>query len=68
MKDRFKKIAALLKEEVKTHRGKIVFLTCTAVYLSLTISNTNRFYAFLEEHGIDPIKFYNPEYYDELNS
>lgn len=57
---------------VKNHvgRNKAVYFTCGVAIATLALQQRNRidFYKFLTEKGIDPMEFYCPEMFEELNS
>lgn len=53
------------KNEIKTHRGKIVFITCASLHVLIMTKYTERIDEFLTEEGIDPMKFWLcPEDYE----
>ena len=52
-----------LKRNWKTYTVGVVAVSAIA----LQQANRRAFYAFLTEEGIDPMKFYCPEFYEELN-
>jgi hypothetical protein len=65
-----KSTAVSVKNHVKRNQGKYLIATSALLVLAVALQQTNlkSFYAFLEEKGIDPMEFYAPEYFAELNS
>lgn len=58
--------------KIKNHvaRNKAAYaMSCFAI-AAIALQQRNRiaFYKFLEEKGIDPMEYYSPEYFAELNS
>jgi hypothetical protein len=66
--DRIKKIAVSTKNHFATHKAAYAMGLVAVSAIALQQSNRKAFYAFLEEKDIDPMEFYCPEYYEELNS
>ena len=64
----FKKMATLFKNHVKDHKSAYVWGGIAVAAITLQQRNLKCFYSFLESEGIDPMKYYNPEYYAELNN
>lgn len=67
MKDSIKSRAIAVKNHVA--RNKVAYVAGTIAILAVALQQRNRiaFYKFLEEEGIDPMKFYCPEFYAELH-
>jgi hypothetical protein len=65
---KFKETAAKAKDHVKAHQGTYIWGGIAIAVILLQQRNLKSFYAFLESEGIDPMKYYNPEYYAELNN
>jgi len=66
--DRIVQTAVSFKNHVKRNKVAYLMTMVAAGAIALQQSNVKAFYAFLEEKGIDPIEFYSPEYWEELNS
>lgn len=64
-------ITSTLKK-VKNHisRNKPAYAATTVAILAIMLQqrNAHDFYEFLSSKGIDPMEFYCPEYYEELNA
>lgn len=66
--EKFKKMAKKAKNHVTTHKSAYVWGGVAIAAIALQQRNLRAFYQFLADEGIDPMKFYNPEYYAELNN
>jgi len=67
MKDRLKKSLRSTKDYVESHKLAVAATVVAITAIALQQANRKAFYKFLEDEGIDPMKYYCPEYYDELN-
>lgn len=67
MKNRIKSTAVKAKNHVKNNKGAYTLAVIAAMAIRLQHRNLKDFYEFLEEKGIDPMEFYNSEYYEELH-
>lgn len=67
MKTRVKTALADTKNYVKTHKGAICLGVVATAAIALQQMNLKDFYKFLEAKGIDPMEYYAPEAYAELN-
>ena len=68
MKDKIKSALVTAKEHVKENKFGYSMLVVALGAITLQQTNKNAFYHFLEEKGIDPMEYYNPEFYTELKS
>lgn len=68
MKDNIKKALDNTKNHLKRQKAAYAVGVVAIAAIALQQKNRKDFYAFLEERGIDPMEFYFPEYYEELNS
>lgn len=66
--DRIKKIPVSIKNHIVAHKGAYAMGLVAVSAIALQQRNRKVFNEFLEEKGIDPMEFYCPEYYEELNS
>ena len=68
MKNSLKANARKFKNHVA--RNKVAYAATTIAFGAIWLqqSNTKAFYAFLESKGIDPMEYYNSEYYEELKN
>lgn len=68
MKETIKANARKIKNHVG--RNKVAYAATTIAFGAIWLqqSNVKAFYAFLESKGIDPMEYYCPEAYEELNS
>lgn len=64
--DNIKVKAVRVKNHVK--RNKVAYALGTVAALAIALQQSNRvaFYKFLESKGIDPMEYYFPEYFEEL--
>ena len=60
--------AISVKNHVRRNRGKYIALTVASAFLYLQITSAQQWTEFMVEKGIDPMEFFNPEYFAELNS
>lgn len=67
MKDKIKATAVRVKDHVVRNKVAYGLGVVTVAVVALQQSNRKAFYKFLEEKGIDPMEFYCPEYFEELN-
>lgn len=67
IKTNIKNVALKTKEHVKRNRVAYVAGAVATAAIALQQSNKNAFYAFLESKDIDPMEYYCPEAYEELN-
>lgn len=68
MKDAIKSTAVSVKNHVHRNRAKYAAGATFAVMLKLQMHTATQWTEFLKEKGIDPLEFFNPEYFEELNS
>jgi hypothetical protein len=58
--------------KVKNHlkKNKVAYITSAVAVaaVALNVRNQKIFQEFLTEKGIDPMEYYNPEYFAELNA
>ncbi len=66
--NRIKKIAVSAKNNVAHHKAAYTFGALAIGVLVVQQKQRKWFYEFLEEKGIDPMEFYCPEYYEELQN
>jgi hypothetical protein len=66
--NRIKTAAVSTKNHIESHKGTYAMGLVAIGAIVLQQRNLNEFFKFLEEKGIDPLEFSNPEYYEELNS
>jgi hypothetical protein len=64
LKDKARKV----KEHVVRHRGVYAASLLAITAIALQQSNRKAFERFLIEKGIDPMEYYCPEYFHELNN
>jgi len=67
MKTTIKNRALRIKNHVKNHRVAYAVGTTLALSAVVNVRRTTAFYEFLESKSIDPMEFYCPEWYQELN-
>ena len=67
IKTTIKNAALKTKDHVKRNRGTYVASSVAIAVAALHRSSVKEFYAFLESRDIDPMEFYFPEAYEELN-
>lgn len=67
IKTTIKNAALKTKDHVKRNRGTYVASATTVASVALYRSAVKQFYTFLESKDIDPMEFYCPEAYEELN-
>lgn len=60
--------AVSAKNHVVRNRGKYAAGATFIVMLKLQLHTATQINQFLTEKGIDPMEYYNPEYFAELNS
>lgn len=60
--------AVSVKNHVVRHRGKYAAGATFIVMLKLQLHTAAQINQFLAEKGIDPMEYYCPEYFAELNS
>lgn len=68
MKNKIKTGVVKVKNHVKNNKFAYAASTVAVLAIWLQQTNKNDFYAFLTEKGIDPMEFYCPEYWEELNN
>lgn len=68
MKNAIKEKAVSAKNHIHRHRAKYAALATFIVMLEVQHMSAMQWTAFLEEKGIDPLEFFVPEYFEELNS
>lgn len=56
------------KNHIVRHRAKYAALVTFIAMLELQQISNKQWTAFLVEKGIDPMEFFTPEYFEELNS
>jgi hypothetical protein len=68
MFESIKKKAVSAKDHVKNN--KFAYSASAVAIAAIALQQRNRiaFYAFLEEKGIDPMEYYCPEYFAELQA
>lgn len=66
--NRIKKTALSVKNHVAQNKFGYCMTVVAAGAIALQQSNRKVFYDFLIEKGINPMEFYCPEYWEELNS
>lgn len=60
--------ALRIMNHVYRHRGKYAVLTTAMVFMYLQSQASKEWTEFMVEKGIDPMEFFVPEYFAELNS
>lgn len=60
--------AVSVKNHVIRNRAKYATLITFLVMVEVQHMSALQWTEFLKEKGIDPLEFYNPEYFAELNS
>jgi len=67
MKNRI--IIAAVRTKNHVRRNKVAYAASAVAIAAIALqqSNTKAFYEFLESEGIDPMKYYCQEAYEELN-
>ncbi len=60
--------AVSVKNHVDRNRGKYAVLVTASVFIYLQSQASKQWTEFLVEKGIDPMEFFVPEYFEELNS
>jgi hypothetical protein len=65
--NKIKATALRVKNHVSSNRWTYVASSVAVMAIALQQANNRSFQAFLTEKGIDPLEFYCPEYYAELN-
>lgn len=68
MKERIKNRALRIKNHVSDNRAAYLLALLSAALLQGNYRNSKKFDAFLIGEGIDPLKFWIPEFYEELES
>lgn len=68
MKNAIKKSAIATKNHVSRNKFAYSALTVAALAIWLQQHNVREFYKFLESRGIDPMEYYCPEYFEELQN
>lgn len=63
-----KEKARRLKNHLENNKFGYAMLALAIAAVALQQKNLKDYYEFLEEKDIDPMEFYCPEAYDELNS
>lgn len=63
-----KSVALKAKNNVTTHKAAYIAGAIAIAAIVLQQHNLKVFYEFLEEKGIDPMEYYCPEYFAELNA
>lgn len=64
----FKSTTIRVKNHVIRHKGTYAMGAVAIAAIALQQRNRVDFYEFLTAKGIDPMEFYSPEYFAELNS
>lgn len=67
MKDKIKNAAVRVKDHVKRNKVAYSLGVVTVTVVALQQANRVAFYKFLESKGIDPMEYYCPEMFEELN-
>jgi hypothetical protein len=65
--DAIKEKARRLKNHLETNKFGYGMLALAIAAVALQQKNLKDFNEFLDDEGIDPMKFYCPEAYEELN-
>jgi hypothetical protein len=65
--DNIKVYALKAKNHVARHKAAYAMGAVAIAAIALQQRNLKDFYAFLEEKGIDPMEYYCPEMFAELN-
>jgi len=60
--------AVSVKNHVARNKVKYAVLGTASVFLYLQYQASAQWTEFMMEKGIDPMEFFNPEYFAELNS
>lgn len=69
MKERLKNAARKTKDFAMMHRGKIVFVSTSLMWVYATNKSSQELTAFLESKGIDPDEYFlSQEDYEELKN
>lgn len=63
-----KKKAVSVKNHVRRNQVKYAIAGTAMVFMYIQYKASEQWSEFLEEKGIDPMEFFNPEYFAELNS
>lgn len=63
-----RKSISVAKNHVVRHRGAYIMGAVAFLAIALQQHNRVEFNKFLESRDIDPMEYYNPEYFAELNS
>jgi LPS sulfotransferase NodH len=63
-----KKNAVSAKNHIHRNRAKYAAGATLIVMARLNYMAAKQWSDFMEEKGIDPMEFFNPEYFEELNS
>ena len=67
-KTRIKSKLRSAKGHIMRHRGAYASLATTVLWMLHTYRNSKELETFLKSKDIDPLEYWNPEYYEELNS
>lgn len=65
MKDKIKDKANKVKEHLTDHKWTYFWATAAILLWNGQSRNIREFDKFMTEKGIDPLEFWNPEWYDE---
>ena len=57
-----------VKNHVARNKVKYAVLGTASVFMYIQYTASQQWSEFLTEKGIDPMEFFNPEYFAELNS
>lgn len=68
MKHNIKLAALKVGKHVQDHKFAYAAVAVAIGAVALQQRNLKEFYVFLETKGIDPMEFYCPEMYEELNA
>jgi|tagenome__1003787_1003787.scaffolds.fasta_scaffold20649555_1 hypothetical protein len=60
--------ATSLKDNIKSHKAAYAASAVAITAIALQQKNAKDFFEFLEEKGIDPIEFLNPEAFAEMQA
>ena len=68
MQNTIKAVPFKIKNHVVRHKAAYAMGVVAVAAIALQQRNLKQYNAFLVEKGIDPMEYYNPEYYAELNA
>jgi hypothetical protein len=66
--DKTKQTLKKIKNHVEANKAAFAMGAVAVAAIALQQHNRKEFYKFLTSKGIDPVEYYHPEYYEEMNA